>query len=169
MWVPTYNCYLQISLARTVLSVELEDDGTMGRSLKCRVRTAGMALALAASSFVFGGQAADTQAAKPDNTKVNKRDRAEGARTADQQKMNSSDREITRKIRQAIYKDKSLSTYAHNVKIITRDGAVTLKGPVRSEEEKKNVEAKAAEVAGGKVTSEVEVVSKGSKTKKKES
>ena len=55
-------------------------------------------------------------------------------------------------------KDKSLSTYAHNVKIITQNGVVTLKGPVRSEEEKQAVEAKAKEIAGpGKVTSDLEV------------
>jgi hyperosmotically inducible protein len=83
-----------------------------------------------------------------DNTKVNKRDRAEGATTADQQKENASDREITQKIRRALIDDKSLSTYAHNVKIVAQDSQVTLKGPVRSEDEKKTVEAKATEVAG---------------------
>ena len=83
-----------------------------------------------------------------DNTKVNKRDRAQGATTADQQKENASDREITQKIRRALMDDKSLSTYAHNVKIVTEDGQVTLKGPVRSEDEKTTVEAKATEVAG---------------------
>jgi hyperosmotically inducible protein len=55
-------------------------------------------------------------------------------------------------------KDKSLSTYAHNVKVVTQDGQVTLKGPVRSEDEKKAIEAKATEVAGdGKVTSELNI------------
>ena len=55
-------------------------------------------------------------------------------------------------------KDKSLSTYAHNVKIITQNGQVTLKGPVRSEDEKRTVEAKAAEIAGeSKVTSELNI------------
>jgi osmotically-inducible protein OsmY len=55
-------------------------------------------------------------------------------------------------------KDKSLSTYAHNVKIITQNGQVTLKGPVRSEEEKNTVEAKATEVAGeNKVTSQLAI------------
>ncbi len=63
---------------------------------------------------------------------------------------------------QALVKDKSLSTYAHNVKIIVQDGIVTLKGPVRSEEEKRAVEEKAAEAAGGadKIKSELEVSSK---------
>ena len=55
-------------------------------------------------------------------------------------------------------KDKSLSTYAHNVKIITQNGQVTLMGPVRSEDEKKTVEATGAEVAGdNKVTSELDI------------
>jgi len=44
--------------------------------------------------------------------------------------------------------DKTLSTYAHNVKIVAQDGQVTLKGPVRTENEKKTIEAKAVEVAG---------------------
>lgn len=93
-----------------------------------------------------------------DNTKTNKRDKQPGEVTADQQKMNKPDRETARQIRRSIYKDKSLSTYAHNVKIIVQNGAVTLKGPVRSEEEKTAVFKKATEVAGeGKVTNELEV------------
>ena len=78
--------------------------------------------------------------------------------TADQQKENRSDRELAKQIRRAIVKDKSLSTYAHNVKVVVQNGAVTLKGPVRTEEEKKAIETKATEVAGeGKVTCELEV------------
>jgi osmotically-inducible protein OsmY len=93
-----------------------------------------------------------------DNTKVNERDRSQNEPTADQQKDNRSDRDITQQIRQSIMKDKSLSTYAHNVKIITQHGQVTLKGPVRSEDEKRTVEAKASEVAGeSKVTSELNI------------
>jgi hyperosmotically inducible periplasmic protein len=98
------------------------------------------------------------QAPAPDNTKVNQRDRSQAEPTADQQKDNRSDRDITQQIRHSIMKDKSLSSYAHNVKIVTQDGQVTLKGPVRSEDEKKAIEAKAAEVAGdGKVTSELNI------------
>ena len=97
----------------------------------------------------------------PDNTKVNERDKNKAEPTADQQKENQPDREIARKIRQSIMHDKSLSSYAHNVKIIAENGAVTLKGPVRSDEEKTAVEAKAAEIAGAdKVTSQLEVKSK---------
>lgn len=86
--------------------------------------------------------------AKPDNTAVNQRDRESGQVTADQQGGKTSDREITAQIRKSIMADKSLSTYAHNVKIITQHGMVTLKGPVRSDEEVKTIVAKATDVAG---------------------
>jgi hyperosmotically inducible protein len=93
-----------------------------------------------------------------DNTKTNQRDRSANEPTADQQKDNRSDRDITQQIRQSIVKDKSLSTDAHNVKVITQNGQVTLKGPVQSEDEKRVIEAKAAEVAGeNKVSSELNV------------
>ena len=85
---------------------------------------------------------------EPDNTRTNKRDRNANEPTADQQKSNSTDRDLTKKIRQSIVADKSLSTYAHNVKVISQNGTVTLKGPVRSEEEKKAVVEKATEAAG---------------------
>ena len=95
---------------------------------------------------------------KPDNTKVNQRDRDASAPTADNQKMNPADRETTKKIRMAIHGDKSLSTYAHNVKIITQNGKVTLKGPVRSEDEKSNIAMKATQVAGdGNVDNQLDV------------
>jgi hyperosmotically inducible periplasmic protein len=94
-----------------------------------------------------------------DNSKTNRGDTDQGAVTADQQKSNPADRETTRSIRAAIMKDKSLSTYAHNVKVITQDGKVTLKGPVRSDDEKMNVEAKAVAVAGAdNVTNQLTVV-----------
>jgi osmotically-inducible protein OsmY len=103
-------------------------------------------------------QEATGQQAAPDNTKVNDRDRSKDEPTADQQKNNRSDRDITQQVRQSIMKDKSLSTYAHNVKVITQDGQVTLKGPVRSDNEKRTIEAEATEVAGeNKVTSELSV------------
>ena len=98
------------------------------------------------------------QQTAPDNTKVNQADRAKGAVTADQQKENAADRDLAKKIRQSVVGDKSLSTYAHNVKIVAQDGQVTLKGPVRSEAEKTSIAAKAAAVAGaGKVTNEITV------------
>jgi len=93
-----------------------------------------------------------------DNTKVNTRDRADNAVTADQQKENPSDRDLTQKIRRSLMNDKALSTYAHNVKIVSQGGQVTLKGPVRSEQEKRSIEAKAVEVAGaGRVVNEMSI------------
>jgi hyperosmotically inducible periplasmic protein len=93
-----------------------------------------------------------------DNTKVNSRDRAKGEVTADQQKENAGDRDIASKIRKSLVSDKTLSTYAHNVKVIAQDGQVTLKGPVRSEDEKRAVEAKAADIVGAShVTNEISV------------
>jgi hyperosmotically inducible periplasmic protein len=105
------------------------------------------------------GQAPETSAPQPDNTKVNKRDRNADEATADQQKGNATDRELTRQIRRAIVADKSLSTYAHNIKIISQNGTVTLKGPVKSDDEKKAIVAKAVAVAGSadKVTDQVSV------------
>jgi hyperosmotically inducible protein len=109
--------------------------------------------------FVTGAAFGQATSPQPDNTKVNKRDRNAGEATADQQKANAADRELTRKIRRSIMADKSLSTYAHNVKVISQDGTVTLKGPVKSEDEKKAVVAKAVAVAGGadKVTDQISV------------
>jgi len=99
----------------------------------------------------------DPQQTPPDNTKQNK----DQSPTADDQKMNPADRAITQKIRKALHDDNSLSTYAHNVKIITQDGKVTLRGPVRSDEEKASIEAKAVAVAGvGNVTNQLEVAPK---------
>ena len=101
---------------------------------------------------------AQTPRTPPDNTKVNTRDRAKGAVTADQQKENAGDRELTQKIRKSLMADKSLSTYAHKVKVVALGGQATLKGPVRTEDEKRNVEAKAVEVAGaGHVVNEISI------------
>jgi hyperosmotically inducible protein len=91
----------------------------------------------------------------PDNTKQNK---DQTNPTADQQKMDPADRAITQKIRKAIHEDNTLSVYGHNIKIITRDGKVTLRGPVRSQEDKSNIEAKAVAVAGQEnVTDQLEI------------
>ncbi len=114
---------------------------------------------VAAGAMTHGqAQTSEQQSTSPDNTKMNAQDRDKTSPTADQQKDNRSDREITRQIRQSLVKDKTLSTYGHNVKVITQNGQVTLKGPVRSDDEKKAIEAKATEVAGeNKVTSELNI------------
>ena len=122
-------------------------------------------LAIASVSLIgllIGPLFAQQEAAPPgtpsDNTKVNKRDRKKSEPTADQGKNNRSDREIMQQIRRAVVSDGSLSTYAHNVKIISQGGKVTLKGPVHTDEEKKTIEAKATEIAGANnVTNELTV------------
>ena len=104
------------------------------------------AVILAGFSLVLVGSAAFAQA--PDNSKANQQDRDKGSATAEQQAENQADRDLARKIRKSLADDKNLSTYAHNIKVIARGGTVMLKGPVRSEEEKAAIEAKAVEVAG---------------------
>jgi osmotically-inducible protein OsmY len=96
--------------------------------------------------------------AAPDNSAVNARDRAPGAMTAGQQSNAKSDVEITREIRRAVVKDHSLSMLAHNVKIVSANGSVTLRGPVKTEEEKTAIASKAQAIAGaGKVNDQLEV------------
>jgi hyperosmotically inducible periplasmic protein len=119
-----------------------------------------LATAFLVSSLGLGWAQQDNNAsqAPADNTKVNQRDRNSNEPTADQQKENTSDRQLTAQIRRAIVKDKSLSTDAHNVKIIAQGGNVTLKGAVKSDAEKQAIESKARQIAGdGKVTSELQV------------
>ena len=118
---------------------------------------------LCSFSLIYAQQtnapSAGTSTSNADDTSVNRRDRNNTEPTADQQKESKSDRELAREVRRALIKDKSLSTYAHNVKVIAQGGTVTLKGPVHSEQEKQAVEAEAAQAAGGadKVKSEIEI------------
>jgi hyperosmotically inducible periplasmic protein len=98
----------------------------------------------------------DTHAA--DNTGVNERDRADGAKTAGSADMTGNDVDVMAKIRSRVVDDDSLSTTAHNVKIISEDGRVTLKGPVKSAAEKATIERIASDVAGaGHVVSQLEI------------
>ena len=103
---------------------------------------ASAALAVLCSVPLAVAQASPQSA--PDNSQQNQNH----AKTADSQPNTATDRATTAKVRKAIVEDKGLSTYAHNVKIITMNGQVTLKGPVKSEEEKQTIASKAAEVAG---------------------
>jgi hyperosmotically inducible periplasmic protein len=96
-----------------------------------RMMTMGMVVALSAATPSFAGTTQQSPTAG-----------------AAQQSNQSSDIAITRNIRRAVVKDKSLSTSAHNVTIITKDGKVTLKGRVKSDAEKQTVETTAASVAG---------------------
>jgi hyperosmotically inducible protein len=139
--------------------VEDDKNQTHVKGVTKMMRKAGFRSVLITGSLLLGGwalvSAQDAAPQAPDNTKMNQHDRMPNA---DQQSNERSDRDLTQQVRKAIAADKTISTYAHNVKVITQNGQVTLKGPVRSEEEKRAVEAKAAEVAGeGKVTSELTV------------
>jgi len=91
-------------------------------------------LLAAGASLLFAGSLLASpfqqdQQRPPDNTKTNQGDANKGAMTAEQQKMNPADRETTKQIRSALMKDKSLSTYAHNIKVITRDGRSRSRAP----------------------------------------
>jgi hyperosmotically inducible periplasmic protein len=105
-------------------------------------------------------QATQTPAVEPDNTGRNVRDRGGETKTPGDQSESEADRTITQNIRKALTADDSLSTNAQSVKIITNDGIVTLRGPVKSEKEKADIEAKAKQVAGVKqVDNQLEVAS----------
>ena len=119
-------------------------------------------LTLALSSALLGlatvTMAQESPPPAPDNSAVNVRDRAPGAMTADQQSNAKSDVELTRRIRRAVVKDHSLSMLAHNVKIVSANGSVTLRGPVKTEEEKTALASKAQAIAGaGNVNNQLEV------------
>jgi hyperosmotically inducible protein len=115
--------------------------------LRCKTGWLATAIFVGLSAIAPNLSAAP-QASPPaaDNTKRNEANRT--GTTADKAQNNLSDRDIMQKIRKEVIEDKSLSTYAHNVKIIAQNGRVTLKGPVRSEEEKRIIGEKAADVAG---------------------
>lgn len=98
-------------------------------------------------------------AVSADNTEVNKRDRQAQEITADKHGTSDRDVKISAELRKALVNDKSLSTYAQNIKIITVNGEVTLKGPVKSIQEQRALAAKAKSVAGvANVLNKTEVV-----------
>jgi hyperosmotically inducible protein len=84
----------------------------------------------------------------PDNTGRNVRDRSGDTLTPGDQSESQADRTLTQRIRKAVVADKSLSTTAKNIKIITNDGLVTLRGPVNNAQEKEKIEVKAQQIAG---------------------
>jgi hyperosmotically inducible periplasmic protein len=117
----------------------------------------GLAYAAGADS----DQATDANEYEPDNTGRNVRDRDDRTPTSEDQSESEPDRKLSQKIRQAIVADDSLSTSAHNVKIITIDGVVTLRGPVKDSEERNAIGAKALKIAGaGKVKNQLEPTNK---------
>jgi hyperosmotically inducible periplasmic protein len=96
--------------------------------------------------------------AAPDNTGRNVRDRGGLTLTPGDQSESEADRTLTQEIRKAVVDDDSLSTLAKNIKIITVDGVVTLRGPVQSPQEKESIETKAQQIAGiDKIDNQLEV------------
>lgn len=83
-----------------------------------------------------------------DNTETNVRDRDSATKTPLDQSNNAADRTITQKIRQAIMSDDSLSVDAKNIKIVTVNGVVTLRGPVSSSREKNDIASKVNDIPG---------------------
>jgi osmotically-inducible protein OsmY len=92
---------------------------------------------------------ADDEKAKSDNTATNERDRSGETKTSGDQSNSSADLKTTQAIRQALMKDGDLSTTAKNIKVITANGHVTLRGPVKTAEEKAKIDQLAKSAAGG--------------------
>ena len=114
------------------------------------------------SAFSLAALAADNKKAEPDNTATNERDRSGETQTSGDQSNSSADLKITQDIRQALMKDSELSTTAKNIKIITDNGQVTLRGPVKNAQEKAKIDQLARSAAGGaKIDDQLDV--KGSK------
>lgn len=99
---------------------------------------------------------------QPDNTQVNQRDYQTGTLTAeDQARGSAADVELTRKIRQDLVADKSLSTDAQNIKIVTLNSVVTLRGPVATPAERQKIDALVKKTAGvSRVDNQLEIKSR---------
>jgi osmotically-inducible protein OsmY len=119
-----------------------------------------IALLAIVGALTAGAPTIHAQQYPADNSGKNVRDRKDGAPTSGDQSNAKSDVAITQEIRKAVVADKNLSTNAHNVKIITANGIVTLRGPVKSAAEKASIEAKAKRAAGvSRVDNQLEIAS----------
>ena len=99
----------------------------------------------------------DLKSRDVDNTGVNKRDRNDETLTSGDQGNSREDIDLTRRIRRALTQNDQLSVAAKNVKIITANGKVTLRGPVKSEAEKEQISAAAQQIAGANLDNQLEV------------
>jgi len=106
-------------------------------------------LILACLSGVSVAAIAADDKTKPDNTEINERDRSRETQTSGDQSNSSADLKVTQAIRQALMRDSDLSTTAKNIKIITNNGQVTLRGPVKNAQEKAKIDQLARSAAGG--------------------
>jgi hyperosmotically inducible periplasmic protein len=113
------------------------------------------------SAFSLAAFAADDKQVNPDNTAKNERDRSGETQTSGDQSNSSADLKITQAIRQALMKDGELSATAKNIKVITTNGQVTLRGPVKTTQEKAKIDQLAKSAAGGaKIEDQLEVTNK---------
>ena len=115
-------------------------------------------LALACLSAVSSAAMAADEETKADNTAINERDRSRETQTSGDQSNSSADLKVTQAIRQALMKDGELSMTAKNIKIITDNGQVTLRGPVKNAQEKAKIDQLARSAAGGaKIVDQLDV------------
>ncbi len=139
--------------------------GTCQVAIGCiGIATVAVAAPFSTSATPLHGQERTAQEAKadkqvaPDNSKKNKRDRDDNNLTPMDQGGSAADTKLTKDIRRAITQRKGMSTSGKNVKIITLDGVVTLRGPVASAEEKQLINDIAGKIAGAtKVKDQLEV------------
>ena len=106
-------------------------------------------LTLASVSAFSLAALAGNEKTKPDNTAINERDRSGETKTSGDQSNGSADLKTTQAIRQALMKDGELSMTAKNIKVITANGHVTLRGPVNTAQEKAKIDQLAKSAAGG--------------------
>jgi hyperosmotically inducible periplasmic protein len=115
-------------------------------------------LVLACLSTVSVAAMAADDKTKPDNTSINERDRSRETQTSGDQSNSSADLKTTQAIRQALMKDSELSTTATNIKLITNNGQVTLRGPVKNAQEKAKIDKLARSAAdGAKIDDQLDV------------
>jgi len=156
---------LSLAALSLLLGCNRSDTGT-GASVDSQTTSSGSSSAPAtapassrdaASTTTAPANDTSASAVQPDNTGKNVRDRSDASLTPGDQSGNESDREITRRIRRALTSNDQLSTDAKNIKVITVDGKVTLRGPVNSAEEQKTIESLAKQNGGTTVDDQLEV------------
>jgi len=119
-------------------------------------------LVVATVSIISLAALAADEKTNPDNTAINKRDRSGETNTSGDQSNTSADLKTTQAVRQALMQDDELSTTAKNIKVITANGQVTLRGPVKTAQEKEKIDQVAKSAAGGaQIVNQLDV--KGSK------
>jgi hyperosmotically inducible periplasmic protein len=127
--------------------VAISNTGTPQTQTKGPMKRTLLALACVSAFSVVA--LAGNEKAKPDNTGTNERDRSGETKTSGDQSNSSADLKTTQAIRQALMKDGELSTTAKNIKVITANGHVTLRGPVKTAQEKAKIDQLAKSAAGG--------------------